>query len=141
MFTSITAPLINGVRWPSSRRSTWKQAINSGWRFIILVVHPRICMTTVPTLPISRVSCWRRKLGRHFEALWGSTSSATRTRKQSRKHVDADIWGREFQGGREENSFDCNSFRAGISLQKFVKGCNYTYWIHTPNFKFVYAKL
>ncbi len=89
VLTRITAPLINIIRWPSSRRWTWKRAINSGCRLNIMGVHPRICMTTVTTTPISRVSCWRRKLSRPFEVL-GSTS------KIRKMNVDTKIWGREF---------------------------------------------
>ncbi len=59
-----TAPLINGVHLPSSRRWIKKKAIEFGCRF---EVHSRLYMTTVATWPISRVSCWRRKLSRPFE--------------------------------------------------------------------------
>jgi hypothetical protein len=52
----------------------------------------RICLTTVTTTPISRVSCWRRKLWRPFEV------------QLHRRH---EILGR----GREENWFDSYSFR------------------------------
>jgi hypothetical protein len=37
-------------------------------------------------------------------ALWGSTSSASRNIFVW--YVDTKFWGREFQGEREENSFD-----------------------------------
>ncbi len=58
MFERKTPPLINWVRLPSSQRWTWKQAIKSGCRFLIILVHPRTCMSTaVTTTPISRVSC------------------------------------------------------------------------------------
>jgi hypothetical protein len=43
-------------------------------------------MTMVGTTPISRVSCWRSKLGSPFE-IWGLTS---------KMNVDTNIWGREF---------------------------------------------
>ncbi len=88
----VTPPLINSIRWPSSQRWTWKQAINSGWRLDIFLVHPRIYLTkakVVTTTPISRVSCWRRKLPHPFEVL-GSTS------KIRKMNVDTKIWGREF---------------------------------------------
>ncbi len=66
-FTRITSPSINIFQCLCIRRWTCKKVIESGWRLIILLVHPRICMTTVTTTPISRVSCWRKKLWRHFE--------------------------------------------------------------------------
>jgi hypothetical protein len=46
-------------------------------------------MTTLTTWPISRVSCWRRKLPRPFEVS-GSTS------KMWKIIDDTKIWGREF---------------------------------------------
>ncbi len=66
LLTRETAPFIKGIRWPSSRRWTCKKAMKSGCRLFILV-QTRIWLTTVTTTPISRVSCWRRKLWRPFE--------------------------------------------------------------------------
>ncbi len=57
--------IINGVRWLSSRRWTWKLATKFGWRFVHW--RGRLWMTTVPTWLILRVSCWRRKLWPHFD--------------------------------------------------------------------------
>jgi hypothetical protein len=89
MLKSITPPLIKIVRWLSSRHWNWKQAIESGCRLNILMVQPRFCMTSVPTSPISRVSCWRRKSSRPFEV----SGSTFKIRKMN---VDTKIWRREF---------------------------------------------
>jgi hypothetical protein len=64
-------------------------------------------MTTVATWPISRVSCWRRKLWRTFD----DRDFEFQPRHIRRPEPKCNIWGREFQGGRENNSFNSNSFR------------------------------
>ncbi len=114
LFKRINTPLINTVRCLSSGRSTWKKAINFGWRLVILV-QTRICMTAVATWPISRVSCWRRKLWSPFEVqlhrrrttlfafCWDEHFCLTSTRKFGE--------GGNFKGGEGRNSFDSNSFR------------------------------
>ncbi len=70
-----------------------KKGDNFGWKFYILLIHPRIWLTTFSTTPISRVSCWRRKLGRHFE-VWGSTS------KIRKMNVDTKILGKGILRGK-----------------------------------------
>ena len=54
-----TTSLINSVRWPSNRRWTWNRAIKFGWP--VNSQQRQICMTTLTTWLISRVSCCRRK--------------------------------------------------------------------------------
>ncbi len=91
-----TPPLFNLVRWPSSRRWTWKKAINFGWRLVI-VPDLCFCMTTVTTTPISRVSCWRRKLSRPFEVKLHRRRTTHFRHEHILFHVDTKFWGgREF---------------------------------------------
>jgi hypothetical protein len=62
-------------------------------------------MTTVTTTPISRVSCWGRKLWRPFEVQLHRRRTTLFMTRTFLFHVDTKFW------GREENSFDSNSFR------------------------------